>query len=604
MVGPANSAGVRLGLLSLALLPALFCQAPPGDRSYSGLVADGAGFLWQVTPGPLPPWALPAGFGALMLGLAAWFVREHRLSTRPRKLRRLYKLGERLGSGGDPIVSLILLRQSLPELLGITDINIYLHDRASGTLRSIEDNPGSPPRVTPILPEARAGFRERTAALCFRNRALIVIPDTRRSPLYEPAADTPRAAMFVPMLAPEEVAGVLEIGNSRRARSFSSDEQAVVQHLANQIAIGMRLLEQKSLREGAAGNERFDVMCQFVALTAEQLSEPLGRIRVALRALAEPPDISSELEKVEGTLSRLLRLTGARPEEYTVDLVSLVRKVVKSRQAAWQKLGIRSSESLPAEKVVVVAVAPSYLEEMLTSLFRNVEQMWRGRSDQPLRVRLSCLTGAAQLDISFEGARPDSGVDPLDDWQSRADDALSLAACRSLIRSLRGDLRLAADAEGGLRFEAELPLAQPGSESAPVSEPAPERPASPLTVLVLQPEAPSRRSLVSLLGAIGHRSVAAANVDEALDLVKRIWFHGLFCSANLPGQGWPQCFEGSRGRVGAFVLLTRGHDPTLAGVLSEGGAFTLSEPVRPDELKRLLEEVDARVRGLGQYNGD
>jgi len=51
-------------------------------------------------------------------------------------------------------------------------------------------------------------------------------------------------------------------------------------------------------------------------------------------------------------------------------------------------------------------------------------------------------------------------------------------------------------------------------------------------------------------------------------------------------------------------LLTRGHDPTLAGVLSEGGAFTLSEPVRPDELKRLLEEVDARVRGLGQYNGD
>jgi GAF domain-containing protein/CheY-like chemotaxis protein len=538
-----------------------------------------------------------------MLVLAAWFMRERRLSSHPRKMRRLYKLGEELGSGGDPIVNLILLRQSLPELLGVTEVNIYLHDRTSGALRSLEDDPGSLPRVTPILPEERAGFRERTAALCFRNRALIAIPDTRRSPLYEPAPDTPRSAMFVPMCAPGEVAGVLEISNNLRARSFSSDEQAVAQHLGNQIAIGMRLLEQKSLRERAAGGEKFDVMCQFLALTAQQLSEPLGRIRAALSALPERPDISSDLERAEAILSRILRLTGARPEEYTIDLVSLVRNVMRSRRAAWQKLGIRSSESLPATQVVVVAVAPSYLEEMLASLFRYVEEMLKGRSEKLLRVRVSCSTGAAQLDIGFEGARSGNGVDPLDDRQSRADDALSLAVCRSLIRSLRGDLRLAADAEGELRFEVELPLAQPSSEAAQVSELAPERPASPLTVLILQPAPPSRQALVSLLGEFGHRSVAAANVDEAVDLVKRIRFHALFCSAHLPGQGWPECFEGSRGHVGAFVLLTRGHDPTLAGVLPEGGAFTLSDPVRPDELKRLLEEVEARVRGVGQYNG-
>jgi CheY-like chemotaxis protein len=414
--------------------------------------------------------------------------------------------------------------------------------------------------------------------------------------------------MFVPMFAPGEVAGVLEISNSQRARSFSSDEQAVAQHLANQIAIGMRLLEQKSLRERAAGGERFDVMCQFVALAARQLSETLTRIRAALHALANTggagrPDISSELERAEGILFRILRLTGARPEEYTIDLVSLVRTVMMSRRTTWQKLGIRSSESPSAAQVVVVAVAPSYLEEMLVSLFRNVEEMLKGRSEKLVRVRISCLTSAAQLDICFGGARPENGADPLDDTQSRADDALSLAVCRSLIRNLRGDLRLTGDAGGGLRFEVALPLAQPGSEVAQVSEQALERPASPLTVLILQPDPPSRQALVSLLGEIGHRSVAAASVDEAMDLVKRIRFHALFCSAYLPGQRWPECFEGSRGHVGAFVLLTRGHDPALAGVLPEGEAFTLSEPVRPDELKRLLEEVEARVRGLGQYNG-
>ena len=588
MVGSTNRAVVRIGLLSLAFLPALYSQAP----------ASGGGSLWYVTPVPVPPWVLAAG--AVVIALAAWIMRERRLSSRPRKMRRLYKLGEELGSSGDPIESLILLRQSLPELLGVSEVSLYLYDRASGALRSIEDDPASPPRVTPLLPAERAGFRERTAALCFRNRALIAIPATRRSLLSGPAPDTPRSTMFVPMFAPEEVVGVLEIGSSRRARSFSSDEQAVAQHLANQVAIGMRLLEQKSLRQRAAGNEKFDVMRQFVALTAQQLSEPLGRIRAAWRALAEPPDISSELEKIEGTLSRILRLTGARPEEYTVDLVSLARNVVKGRQETWQRLGIRSSESLPVEPVVVIAVAPSYLEEMLVSLFRNVEEMLQGRSDRLIRLRVCRLTGTAQLDIGFHGALPESGVDPLDGGPGQAGDALSLAVCRGLIHSLRGDLRLTGDAGGGLRFEVELPLAHPESEVALVSEFAPERPASRPTVLILQPDPASRQALVSLLGEIGHRSVVAANVDLALDLVKRTRFQALFCSAHLSGQGWPECFEGSRGHVGAFVLLTRGHDPALAGLLAESGAFTLPEAIRPDELKHLLEEVETRVRAAGQ----
>jgi hypothetical protein len=313
--------------------------------------------------------------------------------------------------------------------------------------------------------------------------------------------------------------------------------------------------------------------------------------------------MSAELERAEGILALILRLTGARPEDYTIDLVALVREVVKGRQATWRRLGIRAAESFPAGQVVVVAVAPSYLEEMLVSLFRNVEEMLKGPSEKLLRVRVSILASTAQLAIAFEGARPENGVDPLDDKQSRADDALSLAVCRGLIRSLRGDLRLAGDEGDGLRFEVELPLAQPYSGVPPASEHTLERPVSPLTVLILQPDPPSRQALVSLLGEAGHRSVAAANVDEAVDLVKRIPFHALFCSAHLPGQQWPECFEGSRGHVGAFVLLTRGHDPAMAGVLPEEGAFTLSEPVRPGELKRLLEEVEARVRGLGKYNG-
>lgn len=572
MAGPANTEAVGLGLAALALLPA-------------------------------PAWGLVAGFGVLLLVLAAGWTRERRLSSHPRKMRRLYKLGEELGSGGAPIANLILLRQSLPELLKITEVNIYLHDRSSGTLRSLEDSPGTSPRVTPILPEAGAGFRERTAALCFRNRTLIAIPDTRRSPFHEPAPDTPRSAMFVPMFAPEEVAGVLEISHSQRTRSFSDDEQAVAQHLANQVAIGMRLLEQKSLREKAAGSERFGLMCQFVALTAQRLAEPLARIRAAWRAPAERPDIAFELERAEGILSLILRLTGARPEEYTIDLVALVRSVVKRRQATWQRLGIQASESFPAERVVVVAVAPSYLEEVLVSLFRNAEEMLKGPSEKLLHVRISSLTGAAQLDIGFDGTRPENGVDPLDDTQSRASDALSLAGCRGLIRSLRGELRLAANGGGGLRFEIELPLAPSGSRTPQVSEPAFERPATPLTLLVLQPDPPARQALVALLGNTGNRSIAAANVDEAVDLVKRVRFHALFCSDRLPGQQWPECFEGTRGHVGAFVLLTQGHDPALAGVLPEGGAFTLSEPVRPTELKHLLEQIQARGLGLGQYNG-
>jgi DNA-binding NtrC family response regulator len=116
--------------------------------------------------------------------------------------------------------------------------------------------------------------------------------------------------------------------------------------------------------------------------------------------------------------------------------------------------------------------------------------------------------------------------------------------------------------------------------------------------LIVEPDLSARQFLVSLLGELGHRGVPVAGVEDAADLVKRLHFHVVFCSAHLSGKPWVDCFEACRGRADAFVLLTEGHDTALSAALPAGEAYTLAKPVRADELERLVQAVGARVAAL------
>ena len=51
------------------------------------------------------------------------------------------------------------------------------------------------------------------------------------------------------MMAQSEVIGVLELDQDDRVRDFTADEQALAQHLGNQIGVAIRLLDQRTVQE-------------------------------------------------------------------------------------------------------------------------------------------------------------------------------------------------------------------------------------------------------------------------------------------------------------------------------------------------------------------
>ena len=51
------------------------------------------------------------------------------------------------------------------------------------------------------------------------------------------------------MMAQSEVIGVLELDQDDRVRDFTPDEQALAQHLGNQIGVAIRLLDQRTVQE-------------------------------------------------------------------------------------------------------------------------------------------------------------------------------------------------------------------------------------------------------------------------------------------------------------------------------------------------------------------
>ena len=57
-------------------------------------------------------------------------------------------------------------------------------------------------------------------AMCFRNRTLLNIPDTRRSPFFkaDSRGEVPRSVMFVPMFAQNELLGVMQVHRSQSVR--------------------------------------------------------------------------------------------------------------------------------------------------------------------------------------------------------------------------------------------------------------------------------------------------------------------------------------------------------------------------------------------------
>ena len=567
-----------------------FCPWPPYNRLFEVLVQDPADVktekdAWHLLA--VTPVALGAGlFAVLLVSLFVW-TRDRRLRKQRERLRKIYQLGEEIL--GAPSAGAILKRISavLPAILGVTRVQLFVYNRAARTLDGAPDDSGS--SVSVSLSSPPAGTQAGVVA-CFSYRTLLAIPDIDRSPFpiaKEPGAQAPRSLLFVPMMAQGEAMGVLELDQHGRARDFTSDEQALAQHLGNQIGVAIRLQDQRSVQEQLFRTEKLAAVGRLISTIANELQTPLSSIsELADKALGkaqtggagrEVSAIAAEVRKAAGMVSRLVAFGGSElVEARPVCVSTLLRDLIDFREGDWKASGIRVVDLISPDPLFVLG-AQGQLEQVFLNLLVHAEQSLAESAEKVLSIRTIVLNKRLVVEIAFTA--------PPEPPHRAGETASLLGVTRSVIAGHGGDARLVQKSGQDPCFEVEFPIAQ---ERVTVSA-GPARDLSRrLTAMVIEPDESAQRQLSTLLTAQGCRVVPLDNADTGLELSQRMRFDLAFCSVHAPGLNWVELSERMQSRVGGFALLSDRYDPELSADFEGPARFVLPKPVQEPDLERVL----------------
>jgi K+-sensing histidine kinase KdpD/CheY-like chemotaxis protein len=551
------------------------------------------------------PLALPFGVFAIAAIVFAIWRRDERLRGQREMLRRAYELGEEVlgASSADQILDKV--RLVVPRIFGVSAAQLYLYNRHAKTLDAV-DRSGSDEASIPL--SAPPAGPQAGAVACFHYRILLAIPDTSRSPFpvagqadAARALAAPRSLLFVPMLAQGEVLGILQMEQCDRARVFSRDEQTLTQHLANQIGVAVKLLDQRSVREQLFRTEKLAAVGQLISGIVNDLRTPLASIANLAQAAGDGPQgpsaaalagIAAEARRAAEMVDRLVGFAGTGPAQiHPVELNGLLRNLIEFREREWKVRGIRG-RSLLAEEPVMVQGSHGQLEQVFLNLLVHAEQSLSDASEKSITIRSNVVARRVLVEIGYSGLK--EAADPFlpgaDEWSSDA----GLGVCRSLITGHGGEIRLVQQAAGDPAFQVELPCAAREKPGGHIPESA--RDGHNWTALVIEPAETTQTQLLGLLAARGYRVVPVNSSDEGLDLAQRLRFDAVFCSVHAPGLNWVETAEQVRARVSGFVLLSDSYNADLSADFAGDRRFVLAKPVDEKQLDHVLEAIQAPAR--------
>ncbi len=581
--------------------------ASPGDLKVSG-----------TGPGLTPLLLLgAAGAGAILLGL--WWLRGRRLTEQHSTMRTFHTLCEEIIAAPSPSEIAEKLMTVLPSITQATGAWLYIFNRRTKSLERVPTEEDPDPMVVPVETQEDDELANG-AAVCFQNRRQLNIPDVRRSQYLSTRTkqNSPRSAVIVPLTTQGDVLGVLEAGNANRVGYFTIEEQASIQHLANQVAAALKLQEQRAIREQLFRSEKLAATGQLISGVANELRAPLDVIlHLSLQlatALSGPPVrepesehdlrlLAAESRRASEIVSRLVSF--ARPEDSEArhfDVNALLAGLVKFREPEWKAMELRLQNRLAPEPAFVLG-AQGQIEQVFLNLLVHAEQSSAEVPSKTVTVASSVIRGSVMVEIGYSarGNGEETEVDPFGESRtsgasggaSGGAGALSLGVCRSIVNNHGGAMRFSA--RGGLAyFDVELPVVRTETPSDLSSAGKAERA---LTILLVDPDPGPQRQILGLLSLRGHRVVPASE-EEAADLAHRLRFDAVLWAMRLSPSGsskWSEFQERARASITAFVLVSDGYDVELARSIEEGGNFLLGRPIQEAELDRILRQIDARV---------
>ena len=386
------------------------------------------------------------------------------------------------------------------------------------------------------------------------------------------------------MLAQGEVIGVLELDQDDRLRDFTADEQALAQHLGNQIGVAVRLLDQRSVQEQLFRTEKLAAIGRLISGVVNELQTPLSSIsdlaaRAQGKGLIGPAErevsaIAAEAQKAASMVARLVSFAAAEQlEARPVCITTLLRSLIEFREGDWKASGIRVRDLTSREPLYVLG-SQGQLEQVFLNLFVHAEQSLADAPQKVITIRTSVLAKRLVVEVAFT-ASPGS--------RKPEETAAVVGVTRSVIAGHGGEVRLIESSHSDPHFEVELPTtskervgAGPGSWNA-LARDFSRR----LTALVIEPDETAQRQMLGLLAARGLRVVPIANADTGLELSQRLRFDAAFCSVHAPGLNWVELSERMQSRVGAFILLSDRYDAELSrGFRGRGPLRAVQAPAR------------------------
>ena len=278
--------GDSVGATGVALQ---YCPAPPYDRFFELLVDGPSAVQLEGQSVPFPPLALALALCVVLFISFVIWTHERRLRKQRERLHRTYQLGEEILGAGSLDAILNRISEVLPAILGVTRVHLYVHNRGAKTLEAHFRDNREPVSISLAAPP---GGTQAGAVACFHYRTLLAIPDIGKSPfpMAAGAEGAPKSLLLVPMFAQAEVMGVLELDQDDRARDFTADEQALAQHLGNQIGVAIRLLDRRNVQEQLFRTEKMAAVGRLISEVVSELQTPLASISdlaaKALRAAA------------------------------------------------------------------------------------------------------------------------------------------------------------------------------------------------------------------------------------------------------------------------------------------------------------------------------
>ncbi len=573
-----------------------YATRPPYNANFE-LLIGGVGDIERIERGWfLSPLALGLGLGILATAAILLWVRERNARRQRVTLRKTYQLAEDILGSPTPEDASQRIADALPVILGISRVRLYVHNRGAGTLDEVPGRDGKAVSI-PLAPSPEQA--QLGAAACFQYRTPLVVPDTARSPFPPPggAGPAPKAQLFVPMVTQDGVVGVLQFDQDERTRVFNADEQALAQHLANQVAVALKLLDQRSVQEQLFRTEKLAAVGRLISSVVNELQTPLASISdLATRASRSVHDgaagkdlaaIAAESQKATAIVARLVSFAAAAPgEARPVSIGALLRNLVDFRERDWKASGIKVRDLLTGDPLMVMG-SHGQLEQVFLRLLVHAEQSLAAASEKVLTIRTSLLARMVVVEIVFS-ARAD---------HSSSEVAALLGVTRSVINGHGGEVRLIEKNPADAHFEVELPLL--AKERVSAAEPSAQERVSPsgrrMTALVIETDEAPQRQILALLAARGYRVVPVNNTDTGLDLAQRLRFDVVFCSVRAPGLNWVELAERMQSKVTGFVLLSDGYDAELVADFEADSRFVLAKPVQDSELSKVLGAIERPI---------